>query len=50
MKSTAAKAAICAAKFKGKISIFADKLTRLTSKLKFQNFIEQNRGVKGAKF
>ncbi|WP_297923588.1 hypothetical protein [uncultured Campylobacter sp.] len=50
MKSPAAEAAIRAAKFQGKISIFADKLMWLTSKLKFQNFIEQNRGVKGAKF
>jgi len=50
LKSTAAKAAICVAKFQNKISIFADKFMRFTSKLKIQNFIEQNRGAKGAKF
>ncbi|WP_298051525.1 hypothetical protein [uncultured Campylobacter sp.] len=50
MKSPAAEAAIRAAKFKGKISIFADKFMRFTSKLKIQNFIEQNRGAKGAEF
>ncbi|WP_297946377.1 hypothetical protein [uncultured Campylobacter sp.] len=50
MKSPAAEAAIRAAKFQSKISIFADKFMRLASKLKFQNFIEQNRGAKGAEF
>ncbi|WP_298083044.1 hypothetical protein [uncultured Campylobacter sp.] len=50
MKSSVAKITIRAAKFKGRISIFADKFMRLASKLKFQNFIEQNRGAKGAEF
>ncbi|WP_298990124.1 hypothetical protein [uncultured Campylobacter sp.] len=50
MKSPMAEAAIRAAEFKGKILIFADKFMRLASKIKFQNFIEQNRGAKGVKF
>ncbi|WP_297988481.1 hypothetical protein [uncultured Campylobacter sp.] len=50
MKSPAVEAAIRAAKFQNKISIFADKFMRLTSKLEIQNFIEQNRGAKGTEF
>nr|WP_315002714.1 hypothetical protein [uncultured Campylobacter sp.] len=46
MKSPAAEAAICAAKFKGKISIFADKLMRFASKDKILKFHRAKPGRK----